>query len=89
MFGLESSWLKRVVKELVDLEHSSYNVQPYHNNNADLSHLEASLPIPSGTPYSGGTYTIDIRIPASYLFEKPAMKFNAKIWHPNVHQGTV
>lgn len=82
-----SSRLKRVAKELQDFQHTSYNPHPY--NQGDLTRLEASLPIPPGTPYSGGTYTINVSIPDGYPLEKPSMKFNQKIYHPNVHHETV
>ncbi|KAJ4056829.1 Ubiquitin-conjugating enzyme E2 1 [Fusarium oxysporum] len=52
-----SSRLRRVAKELQDFQDASYNLHAY--NEADLTHLNASLPIPPGTPYSGGTYTIN------------------------------
>ncbi|KAF4945026.1 hypothetical protein FGADI_12285 [Fusarium gaditjirri] len=50
---------RRLAKECQDCEQTSYNLHPY--NGAGLTHLEASLPIPPGTAYSGGTYTIDIQ----------------------------
>jgi len=43
---------------------------------------------PSGTPYEGGTFEIDIVIPQQYPFEPPQMKFITKIWHPNISSQT-
>jgi len=82
-----SSRLRRVAKELQDFQDASYNLHAY--NEADLTHLNASLPIPPGTPYSGGTYTINVLVPDDYPFGKPSMKFDQKIYHPNVHHETV
>ncbi|EXK81889.1 hypothetical protein FOQG_13757 [Fusarium oxysporum f. sp. raphani 54005] len=81
-----SSRLRRVAKELQDFQDASYNLHAY--NEADLTHLNASLPIPPGTPYSGGTYTINVLVPDDYPFGKPSMKFDQKIYHPNVHHET-
>ncbi|RKK70219.1 hypothetical protein BFJ69_g12070 [Fusarium oxysporum] len=81
-----SSRLRRVAKELQDFQDASYNLHAY--NEADLTHLNGSLPIPPGTPYSGGTYTINVQVPDDYPFEKPSMKFNQRIYHPNVHHET-
>jgi len=39
---------------------------------------------PSGTPYEGGTFLVDIVIPANYPFEPPKMRFDTRLWHPNV-----
>lgn len=43
---------------------------------------------PQGTPYEGGVFEIDIQIPKQYPFEPPKMKFNTKIWHPNISSQT-
>ncbi len=39
---------------------------------------------PSGTPYEGGVFLVDILIPVNYPFEPPKMRFDTKVWHPNV-----
>jgi len=51
-------------------------------------HLIGKIKGPSGTPYEGGVYEIDIVIPKQYPFEPPKMKFNTKIWHPNISSQT-
>merc|ERR1719157_338748 len=43
---------------------------------------------PEGTPYDGGAFTIDIEIPADYPYNPPKMKFDTKIWHPNISSQT-
>ena len=55
----------------------------------DLMHLKGSFQGPPGTPYEGGTYTIDISIPQDYPFRPPIMRFDTKVWHPNVSSQTV
>lgn len=38
--------------------------------------------------YEGGTFIIDIVIPPDYPYKPPRMKFDTKIWHPNVSSQT-
>mmetsp|Transcript_23167 Transcript_23167/g.42932 ORF Transcript_23167/g.42932 Transcript_23167/m.42932 type:complete len:199 (-) Transcript_23167:85-681(-) len=51
-------------------------------------HLIGKIKGPEGTPYEGGLFEIDIQIPKQYPFEPPKMKFNTKIWHPNISSQT-
>lgn len=82
-----SSRLRRLAKELQDCQDTGVNLQPC--NPCDLTHLEASLPVPPDTPYFVGTYTISVLVPDDYPFKKPSVKFNQKIYHPNVNPDTV
>lgn len=82
-----SSRLRRLAKELQDCQDTGVNLQPC--NADDLAHLEASLSIPPDTPFFGGTYTINVLVPDDYPFAKPSMRFNQKIYHPNVNPDTV
>ena len=38
--------------------------------------------------YEGGKFIIDIIIPQEYPFKPPKMKFDTKIWHPNISSVT-
>jgi ubiquitin-protein ligase len=54
----------------------------------DLRHLKGTIKGPEGTPYEGGLFQVNIEIPKQYPFEPPKMKFDTKIWHPNVSSQT-
>ncbi|KAF4653506.1 ubiquitin-conjugating enzyme E2 K [Perkinsus olseni] len=80
---------KRLNKELDDIrsqsEESSINADTVGD---DLTHWKGHLDGPPGTPYEGGHFVIDITIPADYPYTPPKMKFDTKIWHPNISSQT-
>ncbi len=49
-----------------------------------LNHWKGTIDGPDDTPYSGGKFVVDIKIPDRYPFVPPKMRFDTKIWHPNV-----
>ena len=49
-----------------------------------LNHLEAQLLGATDTPYEGGVFKLEIRIPDRYPFEPPKVIFLTKIYHPNI-----
>ncbi|KAI2622793.1 ubiquitin-conjugating enzyme/RWD-like protein [Hypomontagnella submonticulosa] len=88
---MASSRARRVAKELADIEAdkkvSGITARPA-DNNGDLTHLKAWIPGPPGTPYEGGQFVVDVRIPSEYPFRPPVMKFDTKVWHPNISSQT-
>lgn len=89
---------RRLVKEIQDVQkdsHSGVLLEPFSKTASssdtfdDLTHFKGVFKGPPDTPYHGGTYLVDIRIPSEYPFQPPVMKFITKIWHPNVSSVTV
>ena len=79
----------RLLKELKEVskdDTSGIKAAPVIEGN--LRHLKGTIPGPSGTPYEGGVFEIDIVIPKQYPFEPPKMKYMTKIWHPNISSQT-
>eukprot|EP00440_Ansanella_granifera_P039907 gb/GFBE01043282.1/.p1 GENE.gb/GFBE01043282.1/~~gb/GFBE01043282.1/.p1 ORF type:complete len:204 (+),score=44.65 gb/GFBE01043282.1/:1-612(+) len=80
---------KRLEKELQDIralgESSQVNADTI---NGDLQHWKAVLKGPDGTPYAGGVFNINVEIPPDYPYNPPKMKFDTKIWHPNISSQT-
>ena len=88
---MSSNRARRVAKEIADIHQdqlSKITAKPAGDND-DIMHLKGTFTGPPGTAYEGGTYTIDIRIPPDYPFRPPIMKFETKVWHPNVSSQTV
>ncbi|GAD91889.1 ubiquitin-conjugating enzyme, putative [Paecilomyces variotii No. 5] len=81
---------RRIAKEIADIHadtHSQVTAEPLGGGD-DLTHLRGSFKGPPGTPYEDGTYFVDIKIPNEYPFRPPIMKFETKVWHPNVSSQT-
>jgi len=79
----------RLTKELAEVgkdDTSGVKAKPVEPGN--LRHLTGTINGPSGSPYDGGVFVVDIQIPKNYPFEPPKMKFTTKIWHPNVSSQT-
>lgn len=89
---MASNRIRRIAKELADIESDSNSqifCQPRDGNDGDLTNLQASFMGPPDTPYEGGTYIVDVKVPNEYPFRPPIMKFATKLWHPNVSSQTV
>jgi ubiquitin-conjugating enzyme (huntingtin interacting protein 2) len=87
---MASNRLRRIAKELSDIQADTESkILAESANGSDLTHLLASFPGPPDTPYEGGTYIVDIKIPQEYPFRPPVMFFKTKLWHPNVSSQTV
>ncbi|KAL4870600.1 hypothetical protein BDV12DRAFT_165874 [Aspergillus spectabilis] len=87
---MASNRTRRIAKEIADIRadaHSQITAEPVGDDD-DITHLRGTFPGPPGTPYEGGTYKVDIRIPTEYPFRPPVMKFQTKVWHPNVSSQT-
>ncbi|KAF8538522.1 ubiquitin-conjugating enzyme [Trichophaea hybrida] len=80
---------RRIMKELDDMskdELSEMNAELINSNN--IMHLRGWFPGPPDTPYAGGTFNVDIQLPDNYPFVPPKMKFETRVWHPNISSQT-
>ncbi|KAI4147013.1 MAG: hypothetical protein LQ340_005727 [Diploschistes diacapsis] len=84
---MASNRARRVRKEISDIHGDKISkITVTHGD--DMMHLKGTFQGPPGTPYEGGSYTIDITIPPDYPFRPPVMRFDTKVWHPNVSSQT-
>nr|XP_002126720.1 ubiquitin-conjugating enzyme E2 11-like [Ciona intestinalis] len=57
------------------------HIQPKNDNFLDWV---AVIEGPKGTPYEGGSFTINIEVPPSYPFNPPKLRFKTPVYHPNI-----
>uniref|UniRef100_A0A9L0ILF1 Ubiquitin-conjugating enzyme E2 K n=1 Tax=Equus asinus TaxID=9793 RepID=A0A9L0ILF1_EQUAS len=54
----------------------------------NFTELRGEIAGPPDTPYEGGRYQLEIKIPETYPFNPPKVRFITKIWHPNISSVT-
>jgi ankyrin repeat protein len=83
--------VRRLRREMADIpSYSQCEIVMYHLGNIDgWMNLKGQFRGPPYTPYEGGVFVLDIEIPRGYPIEPPAIKFETRIWHPNINSETV
>jgi len=78
--------LKRIRKEFSECKKdpATSGLDVSMPEEANLLHWKAVIKGPVGTPYEGGIFRIDIHLPPDYPFVPPKMKYETRIWHPNI-----
>jgi ubiquitin-protein ligase len=81
---------RRVNKEIKDFEKPDASGSDISVKSipGEKFHFKGHLKGPSDTPYEGGSFVVDIVLPTEYPFMPPKMKFDTKVWHPNISSQT-
>jgi ubiquitin-conjugating enzyme E2 W len=81
--------LKRLTKELKDLEHNSSQVMSLAETPTDLSEWTLHIFGAEGTLYEGEKFTLKFRFPNRYPMESPEVTFigDAIPIHPHVYSN--
>jgi ubiquitin-conjugating enzyme E2 D/E len=77
--------LKRLQKELLDMEKDAPSNCSAGLINDDIFSWKATLLGPTGTPYEGGIFYLKIFFTPDYPFKPPKITFETKIYHPNIN----
>jgi ubiquitin-conjugating enzyme E2 D/E len=77
--------LRRIQHELRELQQENLEgCTAGPQNDQDLYLWDATIVGPSGTPYAGGLFELQIRFPLNYPFAPPNIIFKTKVYHPNI-----
>jgi len=80
---------RRIAKEIQDVHNDPKCHVKVEALADDMTNLHGNFVGPPDTPYEGGKYEVEIKIPNEYPFKPPEMRFITKIWHPNISSQTV
>ncbi|SBS96679.1 ubiquitin-conjugating enzyme, putative [Plasmodium malariae] len=75
-------------QELKDIENENVQEIDAHIKDSNIFEWVGFIKGPAGTPYEDGHFILDITIPNDYPYNPPKIKFNTKIWHPNISSQT-
>lgn len=56
--------------------------------NDTYTELRGEIVGPPDTPYEEGTFILEIKVPETYPFNPPKVRFVTRIWHPNISSVT-
>ncbi|KAK9399195.1 ubiquitin-conjugating enzyme E2 K [Crotalus adamanteus] len=80
--------IKREFKEVLKSEETNKNQIKVDLVDENFTELRGEIAGPPDTPYEGGRYQLEIKIPETYPFNPPKVRFITKIWHPNISSVT-
>lgn len=88
MADMAVSRIKREFKEVMrsdEIVQCSIKIELIHD---DWTQLKGEIAGPPDTPYEGGKFILEIKVPETYPFNPPKVRFITKIWHPNISSVT-
>ena len=88
MANIAQQRIQREFREVVKSKEIAESGVQLELVNDDLTELAGMVAGPPDTPYAGGKYKLEIKIPDTYPFSPPKVRFITKIWHPNISSVT-
>lgn len=89
--ALRALWMarRRIEKELQAIQTDPPDHASCWLVDEDLFHWTARINGPDTTPYAGGQFMLDLRIPPDYPHKPPHVRFRTRIYHPNIDGGGI
>uniref|UniRef100_A0A8D8R3E4 E2 ubiquitin-conjugating enzyme n=1 Tax=Cacopsylla melanoneura TaxID=428564 RepID=A0A8D8R3E4_9HEMI len=88
MANIAAQRIKREFKEVIKSEEVAKCAIKLELIDDNYSELKGEIAGPPDTPYEGGNFVLEIKVPETYPFNPPKVKFLTKIWHPNISSVT-
>ncbi|CAG9857483.1 unnamed protein product [Phyllotreta striolata] len=88
MANIAAQRIKREFKEVIKSEEVAKCAIKLELLNDSYTELKGEIAGPPDTPYEGGNFVLEIRVPETYPFNPPKVRFITKIWHPNISSVT-
>lgn len=88
MANIAAQRIKREFKEVIRSEEVAKCAIKVELVNDNYTELKGEIAGPPETPYEGGTFVLEIKVPETYPFNPPKVRFITKIWHPNISSVT-
>lgn len=81
---------QRIQRELseVTAKNDGKNMISVESLNDSLVDLKGRISGPPDTAYDSGIFELEVKIPETYPFNPPKVRFLTKIWHPNISSVT-
>lgn len=78
--------IKRLKKELEEITNDPPANCSAGIKDENIFNWEASIIGPEKTPYENGVFRLSIYFPDNYPFKPPKVKFDTRIYHPNINK---
>lgn len=88
MANIASQRIQREFNEVTKSDEVAKNLISIELVNNSLVDLKGKIMGPPDTPYEGGIFHLEIKVPETYPFNPPKVRFLTKIWHPNISSVT-
>lgn len=92
MEGFEPKIVMRVIKEIQEVNEGdaqlSEQIYVEAIDDSDIRKLKGFIRGPPDTPYQNGVFNLKIKLPNEYPFRPPDVRFETKVYHPNVRTSS-